>query len=135
VPDPGLRDEIVRRARAAGIPLDERPLAQARAVVDAAAERAALAARTGAAFVDLESARWAAQAIAARRAWAVVRFVTDSPERPLARLAPVLGGDPARPPGAAQVAWRLARRPDLMLALAGLAAGFLRGRARVERLL
>ena len=52
-------------------------------IVDAPAERAALAARTGAEVVDLESGRLAASG----RLAGVVRVVSDTPAAPLGRLA------------------------------------------------
>ena len=52
-------------------------------VVDGAFERAGLAARTGADAVDLESGRLAAS----RRLAGVVRAISDTPERPVGRLA------------------------------------------------
>jgi hypothetical protein len=58
-------------------------------VVDGAAERAGLAARTGADAVDLESGRLAAS----RRLDGVVRAISDTPGRPVGRLARAGRGD------------------------------------------
>ena len=58
-------------------------------VVDGALERAGLAARTGADAVDLESGRLAAS----RRLAGVVRAISDTPGRPVGRLARASRGD------------------------------------------
>jgi hypothetical protein len=58
-------------------------------VVDGAFERAGLAARTGADAVDLESGRLAAS----RRLAGVVRAISDTPGRPVGRLARASRGD------------------------------------------
>jgi nucleoside phosphorylase len=58
-------------------------LCSAARIVDAPAERAALASRTGAEVVDLESGRLAATG----RLVGVVRAVSDTPSRPLGPLA------------------------------------------------
>ena len=72
----------------------EAVICSVRSIVDSPADRNALAARSGATAVDMESARLAATG----RLTGVIRAIADGPERPLGVL-----GDAATPAGG--IAW------------------------------
>jgi hypothetical protein len=111
------------------------PLWEAGAIVDDGPGRAALAVRTGASFVDLETAPLACAAAAAGRPWAVVRWVTDGPRHGLGWLPRLLGGWPGEDPSVFAVARGLLLRPHLLPPLLGLALANSRGRRRAGRAL
>jgi hypothetical protein len=134
-PDESLRARLAAGAAAAGVPVEEGSLAEACAVVDSPAGRAALAEATGCDFVDLESASLAAAAEASGRPWAVLRFVSDGPEQPLAWLSELYGGFPVREPGVGQTLAALARRPRHLRRLLALGRRVARGREAVGRVL
>ncbi len=97
VPDPPLRSALAEAAESVGLAAEGGALAEVEAVIEGEAVRAALAERTGCRFADMESAALAAAATAAGRPWAVLRFVSDGPEFPLAWLAELYGGFPDSP--------------------------------------
>jgi len=78
-------------------------------IVDAPADRAALAGRTGAEVVDLESGRLAATG----RLAGVVRAVSDTPGRPLGRLAAAVTAEGETDLPAALRAFAVAPRASL----------------------
>lgn len=93
-------------------------------VVDDPDERAALARRTGAVAVDMESAKLAATG----RLAGVVRAISDTPERPIGRLARAATADGRVDWGAAVASF--VREPVKSLRAA---AGARRGLASLER--
>ena len=119
----------------AGLSCREERLIEVGEVTDEPAARARLAAATAASFVDLESATLAAAAAAVDRPWLVLRFVSDSPERPLSWLPALFGGWPESEPGPGTVLAALARRPWLFPRLLALGMVVRRGRLSVEEIL
>jgi len=88
-------------------------------VVATPGEKAAVAARTGAAIVDMETHAFAAECERRGLPWTVVRGVSDTPEETLP--AEVIRW--VRPDGgtyAARAAWDLLRRPQLVPHIAGV---------------
>ena len=131
VADAPLRRLLAEALAAAGLEAAGGRIVQASGVVDADEERAALARRSGAAFVDLESARIARACIAEGRPWAILRHVTDAPGASLTWLAEMLGSMPDDEPGAFEILRGLARRPAAVTKLVALGALVARGRRRV----
>jgi hypothetical protein len=121
-------------ARQAGVAVvDGGRLVEAAGVADHAALRADLRERGD--LVDMESATLAAVARAHGRAWAVLRFVTDTPSRPLGFVREVYGGWPEEDPGLAATLLGLSRRPWHAVAMARLGRTVAVGRGRVGRVL
>jgi hypothetical protein len=134
-PDAAWSERLRRAAVEHGLRPEGGGLITAAAVADSPAERSRLAARTGCRWADLESAALAERAEAAGRPWVVLRFVSDTPERPLAWLAVLFGRLPAREPGVGRTLLALLRRPWLAPRLVRLFAVVARGRDRVGRVL
>lgn len=132
-PDGELREGLLEAARRLGLHVAEGRLAEADAVVDDAADRERLHAASGASFVDMESASLAALAASRGIPWAIVRIVTDTPDRPLDWLDDLLGGLTGAP-GRRRVAAALVRRPWHVLRLARLALAVRRGTGRIGRI-
>lgn len=134
-PDPSLRQALVRAAAGAGVRIIEDRLVQADALVDDLAARSALASRSRAAFVDLESARIARSCEAGQRPWAVLRIISDAPESSLGWLQDLMGSEPTDQPNASLLVSRLLRRPWLLPRLVSLGRLVGRGRRSVRTLL
>ncbi len=134
-PRGGLRAALAAAAAAAGVLVEGGGLLEVEAVVEGEAERAAQAQATGCRFADMESAALAAAAEAAGRPWAVLRFVSDGPEFPLAWLAELYGGFPVAEPGPLQTLAALARHPHHLGRLLSLGRRVAGGRAAVGRVL
>lgn len=118
--DPALHARLLDAAAACRVVLSTGRLLQVPEVADGAARREDLRQRHGAAFVDMESATLARAAATAGRPWAVLRYVTDSPEQPLSWLRDLLGAWPEREPGMRQVLRCVAARPRHAGRLVGL---------------
>jgi adenosylhomocysteine nucleosidase len=131
VPDAALRAALAEAIHAAGLEAAGGRLVQARGFVDAEDERIALARSSGAAFVDLESARIARACAAEGRPWAILRHVTDAPGASLAWLAGMLGAMPEDEPTLGEILRGLARHPATLPKLVALGALVARGRRRV----
>ncbi|MEM7248839.1 MAG: hypothetical protein AAF533_26140 [Acidobacteriota bacterium] len=134
-PDLGLFAAVSGAARRQGIATTHGGLTESHGVIDSAAERIDLARRTGAEFVDMESAAWAAAAEKAGAPWCVLRFVSDSADHPLGFLAELLGGWPESEPPLGALLAGLLRRPGHLRPLARLGGAASRARRRVGALL
>lgn len=133
LPDPRLREALEQAARSAGLALRRERFVEAASLVDDDAARAELASRTGAACVDLESARIARHASREGRPWAVLRFVTDAPGARLDWLADLLGSVPREQPSLSLILRRLALRPRALPRLVRLGRLVGRGARDVRR--
>ena len=134
-PDPAASERVRDVASGLGLILARGRSVEADQVVVDSGQRARLAERHQAAWVDRESATLAVAAERARRPWIVLRFVTDTPRYDLGWLRELLGRWPEREPRPAEVARRLARRPWLAPRLFALARCTTCGRRDVGRLL
>lgn len=132
-PDGPLRDRLLAAAEGAGLGIAQGSLLEASALVDLPGARRELGRAHAASFVDMESAALAMEARRLGLPWAILRFVSDSPEEPLDWLGELLGGMPTKQPSLARVALALTRRPWHARRLVALARSVHAGRRAVGR--
>jgi hypothetical protein len=128
-----LADDLESAARALGLGIEASAVVEVTTIADDEADREALAARTGASFADQESAQAARWAVESGREWVALRFVTDTPEHPLAPVVRWLGRVPRRDPSLLEALGASVRRPWLVPAVLGVARATFHGRRQVAR--